>query len=116
MKEAAFQISQEGQVQIFQVRDLLSEYGHQQLLGKAQELIDGGYRNFIVDLREAPVMNSVGLNFLINLRGRSNDQGGQLVICNVSSRIVDLLDMTRVRPLFELCEDLDQALSRFARS
>ncbi len=109
-----FALSNQGQVQVLEVRDLISEYANRQILDAAQARIDDGYADFVVDLSQIDYMNSVGLNFLISLRNRSDDKGGQLAVANASSKIIQLLEMTKLRPLFNLTESIDDALASFA--
>lgn len=65
-----------GGIQILKVKDLLSEHSNNEILQVAQQRIDEGHNRFVVDLSQVRFMNSVGLNFLITLRARSQEQGG----------------------------------------
>lgn len=99
----------EGTTQIIQVGDLLSEFVVKEILAAAQVKIDEGFSNFAVDLSEMQVMNSVGLNFLIWLKKGTSAVGGQVAIVQAPSKVIHLLTVTKLKPLFYLNLSLDEA-------
>lgn len=105
-----YSLADQNGVQVLRIHDLLNEHTHQELLRTVDQKLNQGLARFVVDLEEMDYMNSVGLNFLLTLRSRSQDHGGQLVLANASSRVLELLDMTKLRPVFQLTPNLDQAL------
>ena len=111
MKESDYTLRAEENASILVVTDLLSEYANKQILAAAQQRIDAGFTNFVVDLSKIDYMNSVGLNFLITLKNRTDDKGGHLAVANASNKIIQLLEMTKLRPLFNLTTSVDAALS-----
>lgn len=101
MNAPFYRVSQVGPVQVLTVLNLLNEYANQQIILAAQSLIDSGHYRFVVDLSEIQVMNSVGLNFLITLRSRSADHGGNVILCNASPRVKQLLEVTKLHTIFQ---------------
>lgn len=97
-------------VNVLQVYDLLSEYSNREILQAAQARIDEGFTNFVVDLSGIPYMNSVGLNFLITLQSRCTDRSGRLVVAGASAKIIQLLEITKLRPLFHLTDSVEAAV------
>lgn len=76
--------------------------------------IDGGFPNFVVDLTRIQFMNSVGLNFLIALKKQSKAAGSQLALANVSAKIIQLLEITKLRPMFYVTNSVEEALQSFS--
>jgi anti-sigma B factor antagonist len=108
--DQAYELSQSGRVKLLRVHNLLSEFTNREILGVVQDCIDEGHNKFIVDLEGMPYTNSVGLNFLISLQARCQDKAGSLVIMNVSKKILQLLEVTKLQPLFHLTDSVDEAL------
>jgi len=99
----------DGGVQILKVKDLLSEYANNEILKAAQQRIDQGHSRFVVDLSQIRYMNSVGLNFLITLRARSQEEGGEIAVANPSEKVLDLLEMTKLKPIFLISPSVEEA-------
>lgn len=108
--DQVYELSQSGRVKLLRVHNLLNEFTNREILGVAQDCIDEGYNKFIVDLEGMPYTNSVGLNFLISLQARCQDKTGALVVMNVSKKILQLLEITKLQPLFHLTDSVDEAL------
>ena len=109
-----YSIQEDGPVLILTVSNLLHEYGNREILQAAQQRIDEGFTNFVIDLSEAPYMNSVGLNFLITMQSRCTDKGGRVVIANPSGKIIQLLEVTKLLPLFHVTDSVDAAVKAIA--
>ena len=108
--DQVYELSQSGSIKVLRVHNLLSEFANREILGAAQGCIDEGFNRFVVDLEGMPYANSVGLNFLISLQSRCQDQNGSIVIVNVSKKIIQLLEITKLQPLFHLTDSVDEAL------
>lgn len=108
MKEL-YQISKEEDIYILRVRDLISETANRQIMGAVDDKMTGGFANFIVNLSDIDYINSVGINFLIQLRHRAKESGGRVVIVHASGKVKELLDITKLRPMFFLTESLEDA-------
>jgi len=106
-----YNITKQNEVQVLEVRNLLNEFANKEILQAVQSKIDEGFSNFVVDLKQIPFMNSVGLNFLIMLRARSNDKGGHVAVANVSTKVMELLEMTKLRPVFQVSNSVDEAVA-----
>ena len=109
-----FSIIQKDRVQILEISNLLSEYANKEILLAAQSKIDEGFSKFVVDLKAIDFMNSVGLNFLITLRARSDEMGGQMAIANAPSKVLQLLKMTKLLPMFQVTSSVEEALEFLA--
>lgn len=113
-----FSISPWGEngVQVLHMRHLWSETANKEILAAVQGQIDQGFANFVVDLAEAPYINSVGLNLLIHIMMRTKENNGKLVIANASPKVVQLLEVTKLIPMFELAPSVDAAANSLVTS
>lgn len=105
---------QVGGIQILKIHDLLSEHANKEILKAAQQRIDAGQKRFVVDLSQVRYMNSVGLNFLITLRARSQEEGGDIAVANPSEKVMDLLNMTKLAPIFRIYSTVEAAAQAFS--
>jgi len=105
-----YSISETEKIQILQIAGLPDEIENKKILNHAFDCIKEGNANFVVDLRKLPYINSVGLSFLIQLMKNSRQSGGNLAIANASAQIVRLLEVTRLRTMFQLTASVEEAV------
>jgi anti-sigma B factor antagonist len=79
-----------------------------------QKLIGGGTKRFIVDMKSVEHINSSGLGILIASLNAVRQAGGDLKIANASSRVLDLLKITKLNQIFESYESVDEAVKNLA--
>jgi anti-anti-sigma factor len=76
----------------------------------AREMFERGYRAFVVDLTDCPVMDSTFMGTLAGLALRLRESGnGSLLVCNVNERNVDLLRNLGLNNLFTVESKADLA-------
>ena len=109
--DQAYAFSQSGDIKVLRVKNLLSEFTNREILVQAQDCIDQGFTKFVVNLEGMPYTNSVGLNFLISLQARCQDREGALVVAQVSDKIIQLLEITKLQPLFTITDSVEDALA-----
>ena len=109
--DQAYAFSQAGNVKVLRVNNLLSEFTNREILQLAQDCIDQGFTKFVVNLEGMPYTNSVGLNFLISLQARCQDRQGAVVVSHISNKIIQLLEVTKLRPLFTITQSEEEALA-----
>ena len=61
----------------------------------------------VLDLSGINVIDAAGLGILASLRAWSRSTGTSLKLMNVNPRIEHLLELTHLRPLFEICSVRD---------
>lgn len=105
-----FYFSNQDGALILRVNDLLSEVSNADIMKAVEERIAEGFTNFVVDLSSIDYMNSVGINFLIKMKHRAKATGGLLAVVHASAKVKQLLDVTKLRPMFVLTDSLDEAL------
>lgn len=101
-------------VQVLKVRHLWSETANKEILAAVQAKIDEGFVNFVADLADAPYINSVGLNLLIHIMMRTKENDGKLIIANASAKVLQLFEVTKLAPMFELAPSTEAAVAQLS--
>jgi len=81
-----------------------------------KELVSGGKKNIIVDLKRVDWINSTGLGILISGYTSVRKAGGDLVLCNVGDRIDSILYVTKLNLLFHAFDDEASAAEHLRRN
>jgi len=110
-----YSVSERANVQILSFTSLTDEWENRQLLRELQERINAGAHQFVVDLVELKIINSVGINFLLGLLSKVQHVGGQLILTNVCEFVNRLLEMTRLTSVFELQASLEAAIDQLTK-
>lgn len=69
-----------------------------------------GQRNWVLDLGQVVYMGSSMLGMMINIRQRVRDISGQLVLCNLSPRLVEMFRTSALERLFTIARSRREAL------
>ena len=105
-----YAIHEHHDIQIVQVNRLLDESDNKQILSAIKDRIKKGLNDLIVDLTEVDFMTSVGLNFLISTRLATKETGGYLAIANSNEQVIKLLEITKLKQMFNLTQTVEEAL------
>ncbi|UCD17858.1 MAG: STAS domain-containing protein [Candidatus Zixiibacteriota bacterium] len=81
--------------------------------GKLHEFINGGRKKVVVNLAKVEWMSSVGLGMLISALTTMKNNGGQLILANVTEGIQTLLTITRLVTIFKAHDSVDEAIAAF---
>ena len=108
-----YTIHQHQAIQVVKVESLLNEMINREILNQVQSYIEKGFNKFIVDLSDLRFMNSVGLNFLLSMMKNSEKSGGALAVANANDQIIGLLEMTKLKNMFNLKPSVEKALQEF---
>lgn len=81
---------------------------------EVKELIDGGFKNVILDLGEVPWINSTGLGILITAHHSIKAAEGKMKICNVKERVLSIFYVSQLERVFDVHQDRETALASFA--
>lgn len=90
---------------------LLNEQQTTPIREKISAELSGSQKKFIFDLKGIEFVNSACLNFLVSARNRITEQGGEVVLCNVSDQLKKLLTLTRLQSLFKIAGKTSDAIS-----
>jgi anti-sigma B factor antagonist len=76
-------------------------------------ILNQGYKNLLVDLKDVSWVNSTGLGILISSHITVTGNGGTLKLMRVSRRIDSIFMVTRLNTVFQIFENEDDALNSF---
>jgi anti-sigma B factor antagonist len=95
--------------------NLLDKDTSQQLLGDVDKLAAEGHAHFIFDLTAMKLMNSTGLNVLIQALTHARRAGGEVVVACIPNKVRELLLLTRLNAVFHVYDTLDEARAHLTR-
>ncbi len=88
--------------------------GSQQLREAVEVLLESRRLHLVVDLSSVTSIDSGGVGELVASAQRLKEAGGQLKVINPLDRVVRVLDVARVLPMFEVFETEEEAVDSFA--
>jgi anti-sigma B factor antagonist len=77
---------------------------------KIKKLLDAGDRKFLLNLSDVDYIDSSGLGELVTSFTTVRNQGGQLKLLNLTRRVQDLLQITKLLTVFESFDSESEAL------
>ena len=83
------------------------------LVAKVQELIQNGETRLILDLAQVKYLDSTGISALIRAAAAPKMVGGATKLLNLTKRVTDTLQITRLSSAFEIFDDLEKAVTSF---
>jgi anti-sigma B factor antagonist len=75
-----------------------------------EKMLTEGDRKFLIDLASVDYIDSSGLGELVTSFTTVRKQGGQLKLLNLTRRVHDLLQITKLLTVFDTFEDEAEAL------
>src|SRR5215471_12173933 len=88
--------------------------GSSLLRDELRSLIGSNRRKILLNLADVDYMDSSGIGQLVAAFTTENNQGGQLKLLNLTKRMKELLQMTRVISIFEIFDDEKKAVGTFS--
>src|SRR5947209_11555530 len=85
------------------------------LRDRIQKLLTAGDRKFLLNLADVDYIDSSGLGELVTSFTTVRNQGGQLKLLNLTRRVHDLLQITKLLTVFDVHEDEAKAISSFEK-
>ncbi len=83
---------------------------------RVSQLVADGHTRIILNLEQVDYIDSVGLSSLVASFTVARKKGGDLKLLNLTKRVKDLLQITRLITVFETFETLDAAQKSFQPS
>lgn len=83
------------------------------LITKAQELLDAGETRIILDLGQVNYVDSTGIGALVHIHTTAERKGAAVKLLNLTKRIHDVLQITRLSSVFGIYSDLQKAIESF---
>jgi anti-sigma B factor antagonist len=103
-----------GDVMILDVKGKLTiGEGDELLKDKINSLIQQGHKKLILNLEGVPYVDSAGLGEIVRTYTTVSRQGGNLKLLNLTKRIQDLLQITKLLTVFDTYDTEKEALDSF---
>ncbi len=88
--------------------------GDELLKDKINSVLHQGHKKLLLNLANVPYVDSAGLGQMVSTLHSVNRQGGKLKLLNLTSRIEDLLSITKLLTVFDSFDDEREALASFS--
>lgn len=88
----------------------------QDLVPLIQDAVAQGIDKVVVDLAEVTWMNSTGLGILMSLYSIISKAGGKTALANPSSKITNILKVTKLDRQLSIGQSLDEAIGFFVEA
>lgn len=87
-----------------------------QFLEEVSALVDNGEDRIIIDCSGLDAVSSLGLSALLRIHSRMRQRGGHVRIAGVRGPVAQVLQLTGLRAVFDLHEDVGRAKLAFRDS
>ena len=111
-----YKSNEKGNVKVLHLLgELIDREQPKPMLLDVENTIAEGNNKFLLDMAELKYINSSGLNVLINILTKARKAGGVVAICKVNEKNKELLVITRLDSIFNVCDTEDEALKLLAQ-
>ena len=108
-----YQYDKLNDISLFTLKGDLIEKGQAlQMLYEVDRFIEKRDTKFILNLSDLRYMNSTGLNILINVLTKSRKAGGDVAIFGLTSKVNELLSITKLNTIFNIADSLEGAVKK----
>jgi anti-sigma B factor antagonist len=87
--------------------------GDVDLRNAVHTLLDQGRKKLVLNMEELKYMDSSGVGELVSTYTTVSNRDGQLKVANLSSKILDLLQITQLLQVFDVHTSVDEAVADF---
>ena len=104
--------SKENDVNIFTLRgELIDKNQSAVMMQEIDEAVSRNENKILLNLLDLKYLNSSGLNIMINILTKARKAGGEVAICHVNKKINELLIITKLNSVFNVCENEEKAIA-----
>jgi len=87
--------------------------GDQELGEAVRTALEQGARKIVINLTKVSYLDSSGVGELVGCYTSIKNRGGELRICGMNARIINLITMTSLHSVFEVKDTEEEALTGF---
>ena len=95
---------------ILYTKGYINNVGGEEIANRAYELMDGGVRSLLLNLRETKIVNSIGISILIEIIEKMIDKGGRIGFCSLTPVIHKTFQIMGLANYASIYNDEDAAL------
>ena len=110
-----FERHTQGTVDVIHVNDALVTEHLQRLSDLLEECLDNGQPRAVLDMREAPLIDSAGLELLLDVQTDFQRRGGALKLAAPNPLCREILSLCGVAEHLEIYADAKTAIGSYAR-
>jgi anti-anti-sigma factor len=99
---------------ILYTKGYINNIGGEEIANRAYELMDGGVRTLLLNLRETKIVNSIGISILIEIIEKMMENGGQIAFCcltPVIHKTFQIMGLANYAKIFDTEENAVRELS-----
>ena len=103
----------QGNVAILPTEGYVNETIAEAIAVECERLLEEGIKNFILNMTQSRMINSVGIAIVVEIIEKATQEGGSLVFCGVSPTIAktfQIMGLLQLSSIFENEEDALQAM------
>ena len=89
--------------------------GSVQLRDSVRDLLAKGQKKILLNLGEVNYIDSSGIGELVSAYTTVRNQGGELKLLNLTRKVHDLLQITKLYTVFDIKDDEANAISAFTK-
>ena len=90
--------------------------GCSQMRELIRDQIAKGHRNLLLNLADVSYIDSSGIGELVSAFTAVSNQGGSLKLLNLTKKVHDLLQITKLYTVFDVHDDEAKAIASFSQS
>ncbi|PYQ29267.1 MAG: anti-anti-sigma factor [Acidobacteria bacterium] len=99
---------------IMYTKGYINNVGGEEIANRAYELMDGGVRTLLLNLRETKIVNSIGISILIEIIEKMIEKGGRIAFCCLTPVIHKTFQIMGLANYATIFTDEDAAVKELA--
>ena len=99
---------------IMYTKGYINNVGGEEIANRAYELMDGGVRTLLLNLRETKIVNSIGISILIEIIEKMIEKGGRIAFCCLTPVIHKTFQIMGLANYATIFVDEDAAVKELA--
>jgi anti-sigma B factor antagonist len=108
-------VTRDGDLVLVELSGPLGEESRDLFRSQLHPLIGENGARFLIDLSGVQRINSAGVGSLVALVADANTHAGRVILCNPSSFVTVIFNVTRLNNFFEIAESIAEGRQRLAK-
>ena len=97
---------------VLYTKGYINNIGGEEIASRAYELMDGGVKTLLLNLRETKIVNSIGISILIEIIEKMIDSGGRIAFCCLTPVIHKTFQIMGLANYATIFNDEDEAVAQ----
>lgn len=109
-----YTMKKQGAVNVIQTETALDTSNAESFTDFTHQTLQAGQPRIVFDMSEVPLIDSAGMEAILNLQDECQRRGGALRIASPTNLCQDILDVCEISRSVEVLADVTRAVGRFA--